>query len=33
VRYAALGELPRFVVPMMASASPAIEAGWALEVK
>ena len=26
-------ELPRFVVPMLVSAGPAIEADWALEVK
>ena len=33
VPYAALEELPRFIVPMMVSAGPAIEADWALEVK
>ena len=32
VRYAALEKLPRFVVPMLVSAGPAIEADWALEV-
>jgi hypothetical protein len=33
VRYVALEEFPRFVVPMLVSAGPAIEADWALDVK